>query len=235
MRLWLLRASTTVRAVLRRRLAVGILVLMPVAFYVVTHDAVGRSVRSLAFGVSWAVSTVAFFATVSAQDLEPRLVLAGWRRADLLAGRVLGLGAVVAALTLAFGLLVAVDQDVRSVGAVVVDFAVTGVVAVAVGTAVGTLIGKEMEGTLVLFFIAGLQAIANPFDTWSRALPFWSSRELGTWAVDGPGVGSLGDGLVHAGAVVAACALVVGLPLLGDRVRAGRPQPVRPSGDAPPA
>lgn len=231
MRAWLLRASTTVRAVLRRRLAVGILIAMPVAFYFVSHDTVGRSVRSLAFGVSWAVSTVAFFATVSARDLEPRLQLAGWRRRDLLAGRVLGLCGVVVALTLGFGTLVAVDQDVRSISAVFVDFAVTGAVAVAVGTAIGTLIGKEMEGTLILFFLAGLQAIANPFDTWSRALPFWSSRELGTWAVDGPTIGSLDEGLIHALIVILVCAGVVGSAFVVDRARILRPKRTPQLGD----
>jgi hypothetical protein len=218
----LLRAEATLRAVSRRRLAVGILIAMPLAFYVVSHDAVGRSVRSLAFGVSWAVSTVAFFATVAARDIEPRLTLAGWRRSDLLLGRLTGLSGAILALTVVFGTIVGVDQDVRSVWAVYVSFAVTGAVAVAVGTAVGTLVGKEMEGTLILFFLAGLQAIANPFDAWSRALPFWSSRELGTWAVDGPAVGSLQEGLVHALITIAACGLVVGLASAADRGDARR-------------
>ncbi|MEM8924844.1 MAG: hypothetical protein AAGD35_15175 [Actinomycetota bacterium] len=207
----LLRARTTMQAALRRRLAVGILVVMPVAFYLVTHDTVGRSVRSLVFGISWAVSTVAFFATIAARDIEPRLALAGWRRIDLIIGRLIGLGIAVLGLTLAFGTLVGLDQDVRSVSAVFVDFAVTGAVAVAVGTTVGSVISREMEGTLVLFFLAGLQAIANPFDAWSRALPFWSSRELGTWAVDGPAVGSLTDGLLHAAATIIVCSGVVAL------------------------
>jgi hypothetical protein len=195
---------------------------MPVAFYFVTHDTVGRSVRSLAFGMSWAVGTVALFATVSARELEPRLRLAGWNRLDLLIGRFLGLTGVVAALTVFFGALVAFDQNVRSLSGVFLDLAVTGVVAVAVGTAIGTLIGKEMEGTLVLFFLAGLQAIANPFDTWTRALPFWSSRELGTWAIDGPAAGSLPSGLTHALVVIITCGLMVGIPLIANRFRTER-------------
>lgn len=204
----LLRANTTMRVLLRRRLALAVLVVMPVAFYFVTRSSVGQSIRSLVFGISWAVSTVAFFATTSARNLEPRLTLAGWRRDHLLAGRILGLLAIVGALTVAYVTLVGVDRDVRGLGAVAVDFAVTGVVAVAVGTTVGTVIGREMEGTLVLFFFAGLQAIANPFDTWSQALPFWSSRELGTWAIDGPGTGSLADGLTHAAVVVLLCGIM---------------------------
>ena len=206
-----LRAEATIRAVLRRRLAVGILITMPVAFYLVTHDSVGRSIRALVFGISWAVSTVAFFATVSARDVEPRLGLAGWRRRDLVLGRLAGLIGLVLVLSAVFGALVGIDQDVRSLSAVVVDFVVTGAVAVAVGTTVGAVIGKEMEGTLILFFLAGLQAIANPFDAWSRALPFWSSRELGTWAVDGPEIGSLPEGLTHSLIVIALCGLLVAL------------------------
>lgn len=205
----LLRSEMTVRAVLRRRLTLGLLIAMPIAFYFVTNDSVGRSVRSLIFGLSWAVSTVAFFAAISARDLEPRLVLAGGSPSRLLVGRLLGLLALGVALTGGFGVLVALDQDVRSLGGVLLGFAVTSVVAVALGTAVGALVSREMEGTLILFFVAGLQAIVNPFDTYSRALPFWSSRELGTYAVDGPAQGSLSEGMIHAAIVIVACAVVL--------------------------
>jgi hypothetical protein len=222
-----LRALMTLRAVVRRRLTVGILVAMPIAFYIVTHDSVGRSVRSLAFGISWAVSTVAFFAAVSAKGVDPRLRLAGWHSRELVAGRVLGLCGAVLLMTAAFATLVALDQPVRSVSAVITTFAATGVVAVAVGTVVGSLITREMEGTLVLFFLAGLQAIANPFDTWSRALPFWSSRELGTWAIDGPDVGSLPYGIAHALVVIAVCASATALMSARRHSRdAGEPQEV---------
>jgi len=205
----LLRADTTIRGVMRRRFTVAMLAAMPIVFYLVTRDTPGRSVRSLVFGISWSVSTVAYFAAVSTLDIEPRLVVAGWRRRQLVTGRLAGLLAIVAALSGLYVGIVALDQDVRSVGAVTLDFAVTGIVAVAVGTAVAALTPKEMEGTLVLFFLAGLQAIANPFASWSRALPFWSSRELGTWAVDGSPLGSPIDGLVHAGIAVGVCGLVV--------------------------
>ncbi len=215
----MLPAEMTVRAVVRRRLTVGILLAMPVAFYFVSHDSVGRSVRSLLFGLSWAVSTVAFFAAVGGREVEPRLELAGWRWRDLVAGRVVGLAGIGLGLTAVFGVLVAVDQDVRSIGGVVLSFAVTSATAIGVGSAVGALMRREMEGTLILFFLAGLQAVVNPFDRYSRALPFWSSRELGTYAVDGPEQGSLGEGLVHAVLVVAACVVVIAI---SGRVRRGR-------------
>lgn len=201
-----LQGEMTLRAVLRRRLTLGILVAMPVAFYMASHDSIGRAVRALGFGLSWAVSTVAFFAAVAATDLEPRLRLAGWKSKDLLFGRILGLGLLGSVLSVIFGVLIAVDQDPMNSVGVFVGFAVTAAVAIAIGTTVGAISDKEMEGTLILFFLAGLQAVVNPFDSFSRVLPFWSSRELGTWAIDGPDVGSLADGLFHAAATLAICA-----------------------------
>ncbi len=204
-----LQGEMTVRAILRRRLTLAILVVMPVAFYFVSHDSVGRAVRSLVFGLSWALGTVAFFASMSGRQTEPRLELAGWRRSRLHLGRLGGLVAIALVLTALFGALVAADQEVRTLPGVILDFAVTGVVAIGVGSAVGAVLRKELEGTLVLFFLAGLQAVVNPFDTYARALPFWSSRELGTWAIDGPAVGSLSDGLLHAALTVVVCGCIV--------------------------
>jgi hypothetical protein len=199
----------TVVSILRRPLAVIGLLALPVAFYAVSHDAVGRSLRALVFGLSWSLSTIAFFATGYARQLEPRLVLAGWRARSLHQGRTAGLLAFALAIAAALWVLVAVDQPVRSIGAVGLAFAVSAVVAVASGIALGGLVASELQGALVLFFFAGLQSVANPFDTWTRVLPFWSTRELSTWAVDGPGVGSLAEGLLHALVLVGLCALAV--------------------------
>lgn len=204
-------AGLTVRALLRRRVPATVLVLLPIALYLASHDTVGRSVRALVFGISWAVSTVALFATLAARELEPGLWLAGHRRRSLLAGRTAGLLALALALSAGFWAVVALDQPVRSLAAVALDFAVTAAVAVAFGSAVGALVSAELEGALVLFLFAGLQAVANPFDAWTRALPFWSSRELGTWAVDGPAQGSLAEGSLHAAATVAVCLAAIAL------------------------
>lgn len=204
-----LHGEMTLRALARRRLALAILVALPVALYAVSHDSTGQAVRALLFGVSWAVSTVTFFATVASRQLEPRLRLAGLS-ARLLAGARIGALLLLAlSLAVAFSVLVALDLPVRSPVAVALDFAVTAAVAVAFGTAVGTVISAEMEGALILFFFAGLQAVVNPFDGYAKLLPFWASRELGTYAIDGPGQGSLGWGLIHATAAITLCAVAV--------------------------
>ncbi len=201
-------AEMTLRSLVRRRLTVVILVLLPLAFYLATNDAVGRSVRSLVFGITWAVSTVAFFVTSNARDVEPRLQVAGVPASTLTRARVTALAAAALALALAFWLIVVFDQDVRSVGGVALDFGVSALVAVSLGTAVGSLLRKELEGTLVLFLFAGLQAVVNPADRIATLLPFWSSRELATYAVDGPSQGSLSNGLIHATVIIAVCAAI---------------------------
>lgn len=204
-----LHASMAVRALLRRRLAMLILLLFPLVLYGATYDALGRSVRALVFGISWAVSTSAFFATISAREIDPRLHLAGRRRLFLACGRLVGLLSLSLVLVAVFWTVVAVDRPVRSSGAVALDFTVTAVVAVAFGMAIGTIVSSELEGTLVLFLFAGLQAVVNPFDWWSRLLPFWSSRELGTYAIDGPEQGSAAAGLTHAMIIVGLSAVVI--------------------------
>lgn len=198
----------TVRALLRRRLTLAILVGLPILFSFVARDSIGQSVRALVFGTSWAMSTAALFATSASRELEPRLRLAGWSRPALLAGRIGGLLVLGTGLVALFWIVVAVDHAVRSLQAVALDLAVTALVAVAVSTAIGTVIAKEMEGTLVLFLFAGLQAVVNPFDVFAKFLPFWSSRELGTFAIDGPDQGSLGNGLAHAVLVILVCAII---------------------------
>ena len=74
----LIVGELTVRGLLRRRVAMAILVVLPLLLYVARHDHVGQSIRGLLFGVSWAVTTVAYFAATANRDAEPRLCLAGW-------------------------------------------------------------------------------------------------------------------------------------------------------------
>jgi hypothetical protein len=216
-------ARSTVRALLRRRAAIAMLVAMPLAFYLSRHDAVGQSIRSLVFGISWAASTVAFFAAIAAQEVEPRLGLAGWPRRVLVGGRLAGLLAIGGIISAGFFLLVAVDRDVYSLGAVAVDFAVTMLVAVAFGTALGSVVRRELEGALVIFFLAGLQATVNPYAAAAKLLPFWSSREIATVSVDGPATASVGAGLLHALLVITLCAAVV---LASPDARSHRPAPL---------
>ena len=198
----------TVRALLRRRVAMAILVVLPLLLYVARHDQVGQSIRGLLFGISWAVTTVSYFAATAARDAEPRLCLAGWSWVRLLAGRIGGLLALGSGLAGAYLVLVLVDQPVADPSAIVVAFAVTAVVSVLLGSALGAVFHRELEGALMIFLIAGLQSVVNPDSALAHLIPFWSYREIGTYAIDGPDQASIASGLLHAVAVVVVCAVV---------------------------
>src|SRR4051794_144455 len=127
---------------------------------------------------------------------------------------------MAAALCLAFLALVAATSPVRDLGAVALDFAVPAVVAVAFGSAVGAVVHRELDGALVLFLVAAVQAVANPYGLIAKVIPFWSSRELGTYAVDGPDAASVAPALLHGALVVALCAAVLAVTHRASR-RAG--------------
>ena len=192
-------AEMTLRGIARRRASVAPLLALPLLFYLVRHELPGQSVRFLALGLAWAASTLALFAAL---ESEPRLRLAGWTWRALVGGRVTGLVAVTVLLALAYLVLVAADRQVDRTPAVGLVLAVTACTGVVTGTALGAVVRRELEGALALFMIAGLQFMADRPTLLAHLLPFWSTRELGTWAIDGPGAASLGAALTHAAATV---------------------------------
>ena len=209
----------TLRGLLRRRTSLALLVALPLAFYLARQQQVGQSIRFLALGLAWAVSTAAFFAAAAARDVERRLTLSGWSWWSLVAGRIGALLALGATLSGGYLLLVAVDQPVRDLGGVGIDLATTTVLAVLVGSFLGVVARRELEGALGLFIVSGLQFTADPPSTLARVLPFWSTRELGTYAIDGPSFGSLSDGLLHAAAT--ALVLLLAVTVLSRRALDG--------------
>lgn len=172
------------------------------------------------------MSTIALFAALAGRASEPRLRIGGWSWRALLAGRVAALLAVGLALAALYAVLVAVDEQADRTLAVGLMLAVTACTAVAAGTALGALARREQDGALALFIVAGLQFIADPPTLLAHALPFWSTRELATWAIDG--AGSPAAALAHAAITVLACALIVSAATL----RSATPRPARSSARA---
>jgi hypothetical protein len=198
----------TTRGLTRRRGAAALLLALPLAFYLVRHDLPGQSVRFLAIGLAWAASTLALFATLDARAAEPRLVVAGWSRRDLVGGRVAALLGVALAMAATYLGIVTIDRQVDDLAGIALMLGVTACTGVVLGTALGALAARELEGALALFILAGLQFMANPPSTLAHLLPFWSTRELGTYAVDGADAASLDAAMIHAAVTVLLCALV---------------------------
>ena len=196
----------TLRGLVRRRGTLALLIALPLLFYVARHSLAGQSVRFLAVGLAWATSTLALFAALAARTTEPRLRVGGWSWGALLAGRVAALLAVALTLAVGYFALIAADRQVDRVLAVGAMLVVTAATAVATGTALGAVARREQDGALLLFIVAGLQFIADPPTLLAHLLPYWSTRELATWAVDR--AGDPGAALAHAAATIALCAAI---------------------------
>jgi hypothetical protein len=211
MKLWTV-AEMTLREMLRRRGVLALLLALPLAFYAIRRgDHTGQSIRSLFLGLAWAVSTAALFASASARATEARLRLSGYRSRHLYLGRLvalLALGVVLGALLLG---MVAADPGHTPVRLPAV--AVAMLFCVTVGAPFGLLIAavmpRELEGTLLLLVMVGIQMTIDPGSAGARLTPFWSSRELGTYAIDHTDAGYLTRGVIHGLVVTALLVLVV--------------------------
>jgi hypothetical protein len=90
-------------------------------------------------------------------------------------------------------------------------------VAAPFGLLLSALLPRELEGTLVLL-VVGLQMMPDPAGTAARLLPFWFSRELGTYAIDHTDGGYLARGLTDGVAVGVTLTLLVAV-VAGIRLR----------------
>jgi hypothetical protein len=203
-------AEMAVREVARRKAVLLILLLFPLAFYLSRRgDHLGQSVRFVCLGVGWALSTAALFAGSAARSIEPRLRLSGYRTWHLATGRLLALWTVGLLVAAPYLVLIRFDQpDVRH-GAVTLIMAFTVAVAAPLGLAISAVLPRELEGTLVLLVIVGLQMVMDPAGAAARLLPFWFSREIGTYAIDHTDSGYLTRGIAHAALFLAALLAIV--------------------------
>jgi hypothetical protein len=195
-------ARATVVEVLRRRLVVAMMLLVPLAFYAARHDLLGQSIRFVAVGMAWSLSTFAAFAGIAGQDVDPRLRLSGYRPGELLTGRVVGLCALAVPVAALYTAVVLVDRDLDRPLGVVLGLGLTVAVALPFGLLVAAVLRRPLEAAMLLLVVAGVSMILDPAAGAARALPFWSMREVLTWSVDGTDAGFLTRGLLHAGVTV---------------------------------
>jgi hypothetical protein len=198
-------ARVGLRELSRRPLALLLVTALPLAFYVVRADVPGQAIRFLSLGVGWAVATLALFTHVSARHLDRRLGLVGAAPTALFLGRQAVLVGVGLAMAVGYFALVAASQDISRLWAVGLLLGTTSVVAGPLGAMVSLLVPRELEGALALLVIMAMQMLADPNGTIARFLPLWSTRELGTFAIDATDTGYLVRGLTHFAATALLC------------------------------
>ncbi|RIV38850.1 ABC transporter permease [Micromonospora radicis] len=215
-------AEMTLRELTRRRGVLLLLLLMPLVFWMIRRDSyVGQSIRALFLGISWAVSTAALFAASGARELEPRLRLAGYRPHQLYLGRMLGLWVLGLAVAVPFFLLTVIDANNLRYAGIALAMLCCVAVAAPFGMLIGALLPRELEGTLLLLTVVAMQMLLDPASPGAKLTPFWSSREIATWAVDHTDAGYLSRGLLHA-AVVTVLLIVTVAGVFGVRLRRRR-------------
>jgi len=218
-------AEMALREASRRRSVLAILLLLPLAFYLSRRgDHLGQSIRFVCLGLGWAQSTAALFAGSAARGIEPRLRLSGYRSHHLVLGRLTALWTIGALLSLPYFLLIRFDQHNIRYAAIALIMALTVVVAAPFGLALSAVLPRELEGTLVLLIVVGLQMMTDPTNMTTRLLPFWFSREIGTYAVNHTDNGYLERGLAH-GAI--ATLVLMALLVSASSIRLRRRQHMR--------
>jgi hypothetical protein len=214
-------AEMALRELSRRRGVLLLLLALPLVTYLARHDHVGQSIRFLLLGLAWAVSTAALFASGTSRHIEPRLRLSGYRSHHLYLGRLSAMWLLGLAVAVPFFALIAIDRggEVR-LGALAAAMVLAVTVAAPFGLLIGAVVPRELEGTLILLVTISLQMMIDPADSITRLTPFWSSREIGTYAVDHTGSEYLVRGLTHGIAVtLLATALVAILSTIRLRSR----------------
>jgi hypothetical protein len=160
------------RQLLRRRVALIILVALPLALYLSTlTNGAAYAIQFGTLGMGWSVASAALFSVLAARAVEPRLVLAGYRASELMVGRfllLLGVGAVLAGIG-ALGMTV-VSGPV-SEGALLASCGLVPVVSVALGLAVGAVLPSDLEGVLVIIGMVGVQLSLNQSSWVNLLLP----------------------------------------------------------------
>ncbi|MDY7091006.1 MAG: hypothetical protein SYR96_38730 [Actinomycetota bacterium] len=191
----------------RRRAALLLVITLPFWFYLVRRDLSGQSTRALTLGIGWAISTLTLFVVNASRGVDPRLRLTGASVTGIIAGRLLAMTGAGMVLALGYWTMVAVDQDLPHLWAAGVMMLVSALVAAPVGSLIGAILPRELDGALALLSISSVQMLADPSGLIAKLMPFWSAREVGNYAVDGGSIDLVWRGLTHAGVTWLICVL----------------------------
>lgn len=203
------------RELVRRRAAMGLFALLPAAFYFSIPADQDYGVLAGAIGVSWAVAAAGLFGILGWRRVDPRLALIGSRPVEGMLGRLLvGTGLALALVAVYAPAMLARSSIITDAGIFVAALAGVALVSVPLGLVIGALVPRELEGTLVLVGIVGVES-SIPHGTWlASALPLYGPFELLRASV-GADDASVSVGVFHG--IVTALLLVAVAHLLWRR------------------
>jgi hypothetical protein len=207
----LVPAEMTGRELARRRVALGLLTLLPLAFYAALANHSSHAAVTGGIAMAFSISGASIFAALTARPVDQRLVLAGYRPAELLLGRFMLLelfGLVVGGL---FSGVMVLGTGPSDAGALVVGVLLVAVASVPFGLMVGALAPHELEGVLILIGVVGIQLTLDSTQTIAKLLPFWGAKRLIEHSIDtSVGVGAaVAVEILYAVALLAVAAAIM--------------------------
>ena len=172
------------RELYRRKLAILLLLGLPLAFYFLAgNDGLAISFATVGFG--WSIAIMSLFSTQSLRAITPRLALVGFRPIEIITGRILSIascGGIIGGLLFLF---LQADDVVRSPShlALSLGFAVVG--SCTAGLAVGAISDRETETMLFLIGLVSLTLVAPSASTLAEMLPMFATDEYAWASVEG--------------------------------------------------
>jgi hypothetical protein len=201
----LVPAEMTGRELARRRVALGLLTMLPLAFYGAQAHHSDHAVVTGGIAMAFSIAGAAIFAALTARPVDERLVLAGYRPGELLLGRFVLLEICGLLIGCLFSAVMVVGTGPSDPEALVAGVMLVALTSVPFGLAVGALAPQDLEGVLILIGVVGVQLTLDSTQTIAKLLPFWGPQRLLQHSI---------DPTVAIGAAIPVC-LVYALVLLG--------------------
>ncbi|WP_426574344.1 hypothetical protein [Aquihabitans sp. McL0605] len=166
------------RDLTRRHVALILLVALPLSFYLASRGSGNDAITAGGVGMAFSVSGATLFSVLSSTDVDQRLVLGGYRPFDLLLGRLLFLGPMGLVVSAAFSVLMSTASSPARPALTFLGVAAVAVQSIPFGLAVGAAVPRELEGTLVLIGVVGMQLAVDPSSPVAKVLPFYGPQQI---------------------------------------------------------
>jgi hypothetical protein len=207
----------------RRWLALVLLVTLPAVFFVVSKvSSGGHAFTAGGLGLSWAIAGASLFTALGARGMDQRLVLDGYRPFELLGARLLLLDAAGVVLSALFAVLLIVVSGTPDVSGLVLALVLVALVAVPLGLVLAVLVPHELEATLLLIGLIGIEMILPSASSTVGDLPLGGPQELLDRAAGKPHPVAVATALGRSALWIVALT-AVGAVIWGWRTRVHRP------------
>jgi hypothetical protein len=208
----------------RRWVALALLVSLPAVFFVVSKiSEAGHGFTAGGLGLSWAIAGASLFTALGARSVDQRLVFDGYQPVELLGARLVLLDLLGLVLSAVFAVLLVGASGSEDVPALVLALVLVTLVSVPLGLVLAALVPHELEATLLLIGLVGIEMILPSESNAAGVLPLGGPQELLDRAA----------GKANPVPVLAATARslgwVVGLTVVGAVIWAWRTRVARPN------